>query len=413
MKNDAPPIAFFNSRRLRDYPRLMLGTMVLILSLNILLRQGWMGAVRQIIGGDFIMLYSAGKLFQQDINSLYNFQLQGNIQRQLLAPTPFEGIMPFNYPPYVAQAVSILAKLPLAPAFMFWSILTIVCVILAVYWISKYLIPAWLQNRGLTFVQLLVISFSFFAFIEGFQVGQNHALTLLLLTGMIVCTVKERWFLAGLIAGLTIYKPQFALGFLIIWIVWGKYKALAGYIITSVVWIGWFILNYGLTLIQTYFSILPLLLKMPYLEGFGGYLEVTPYGLLISLFPSDAWSGIFIVTQTLTILFSIGLAWIAFKFRKGSWKQKQAVIILAILYPLLTAPHTLLHDLIILIPAMVLWADQAPSPWLLYACIAIYLGAFILPLISHATGIAFLALIPLALLFAQIRQIIFKQEISN
>lgn len=396
---------FINRRRLRDYPRLMLGTMIFVLMLNILLRQGWIGAVKQIIGCDFVALYSAGKLFQQDSNSLYDFHKQGDIQRQLLAPTPFKGIMPFYYPPYVAQALGILTKLPLVKAFIVWSLLTISCVILAVYWISKYLVPTWLRDQGLTYFQLLVITCSFFPFIEGLQVGQNHGLTLLLLTGVVIFSLREKWFWAGLFAGLTIYKPQFAVGFLIIWIMWGQYKALAGYTITSVIWIGWFIISNGANLLQTYLSILPLVLKIPYLEGSGGYLEVTHYGLLISVLPNSAWQGIILFTQTLTFFLSIGLAWIAFRLRQHPLNQRQAALILAILFPLLTAPHTILHDLVILIPAMTLWAQKPPMAKLLYICITIYLGTFFIPLIAHQTGIALLGLIPITLLAVLIHQI--------
>ncbi len=406
-------MSFLNQRRLRDYPRLMLGTMIFILTLNVLLGQGWMGAVKQIIGGDFLAFYTGGTLYNQDINSLYDFQKQSSVQRELVAPTPLKGFMPFFYPPYVAQTISILTKFPLAGALLFWSILTIAFVILAVYLLSKYLIPSWLHDRGITFAQLLIITCSFFAFIEGLQVGQNHGLTLLLLTGMVVCSLKEKWFLAGIMAGLTIYKPQFAIGFLIIWFVWGKYKALAGYAITSMIWVGWFVGTNGFSLFKTYLSIIPLLTKLPYMEGFGGYLEVTTYGLLITLLPPQAWSGIIFFTQTLTVLLSLGLAWVAFQQRHRPVNQRQSSLILAIIFPLIIAPHTLLHDLVILIPAMVLWADQAPSSRLLYACIAIYLGAFILPLITHFTGIALLALIPLALMAAQVRQVGLDRKLRN
>jgi len=406
-------MSFFNQRRLRDYPRLMLGTMIFILTINVLLRQGWMGAVKQIIGGDFLAFYTGGTIYNQDINSLYDFQEQNSVQHELVAPTPLAGFMPFFYPPYVAQTISILTKLPLAGALIFWSILTIACVILAVYWISNYLVPSWLHDRGISFAQLLVITCSFFAFVEGLQVGQNHGLTLLLLTGMVVCSLKEKWFLAGLMAGLTIYKPQFAIGFLIIWFIWGKFEALAGYAITSILWVGWFILNNGVSLFQTYLSIIPLLMKMPYLEGFGGYLEVTTYGLLITILPSKAWSGIILFSQILTVILSLGLAWVAFRQRQYPMNQRQSASILAILFPLIIAPHTLLHDLVILIPAMVLWADQAPSSRLLYACIAIYLGAFFLPILTHFTGIALLALIPLALMAAQVRQVGLDRKLRN
>jgi len=406
-------MSFFNQRRLRDYPRLMLGTMIFILTINVLLRQGWMGAVKQIIGCDFVGFYSAGKLFHQDASSLYDSQKQEVIQRQLLAPTPSYGLVPFMNPPYVAQVFSIFAKLPMTEALIIWSLLTIACTTLAVYWLSKYLVPSWLHDQGLTFFQLLVITCSFFAFIEGLQVGQNHGLTLLLLTGMVLCSLKEKWFLAGLMAGLTIYKPQFAIGFLIIWFIWGKFEALAGYAITSILWVGWFILNNGVSLFQTYLSIIPLLMKMPYLEGFGGYLEVTTYGLLITILPSKAWSGIILFSQILTVILSLGLAWVAFRQRQHPMNQRQSALILAILFPLIIAPHTLLHDLVILIPAMILWANQAPSSRLLYTCIAIYLGAFFLPIFTHFTGIALLALIPLALMAAQVRQVGLDRKLRN
>jgi alpha-1,2-mannosyltransferase len=406
-------MSFFNQRRLRDYPRLLLGTMIFILLLNILLRQGWMGAVKKIIGGDFIAFYSAGVIFNQDINSLYDLQKQGAIQRDLLAPTPFEGVMPFFYPPYVAPIISIFTNLPMSAAFIVWTLLTVACVTLAVFLTSKYLVPNWLYNHGLSFSQLIIITCSFFPFILGLQVGQNHGLTLLLLTGMVVCSIKEKWFLSGLIAGLTIYKPQFAIGFLILWVVWGQYKALIGFAISSFLWAGWFVLNNGFYLFKSYTTILPIVLKMLYLKGFAGEVEVTPYGLLITVLPPEAWSGIMLFTQSLSVFLGIGLAFIAFRLRKQPIDQRQSALILAILFPLLASPHTLIYDLLIIIPVLVLWSHQTHSVRLLYACIAIYLGSFLLPLAIHMTGIALSSFIPITLLVAQIRLILLERKYRN
>jgi hypothetical protein len=55
-----------NAKRLRDYPRLMLFTVWIILGLNILLHQGWKGGFGQIIGGDFIMFYSTGLIYRNE-----------------------------------------------------------------------------------------------------------------------------------------------------------------------------------------------------------------------------------------------------------------------------------------------------------------------------------------------------------
>jgi hypothetical protein len=81
-------------------------------------------------------------------------------------------------------------------------------------------------------------------------------------------------------------------------------------------------------------------------------------------------------------------------------------LILALLLPFLIAPHTLLHDLTILVPVFVIWAHQTNSRNLLYLCVAIYLGTLILPPFTHSTGIAFLAIIPMALVIIQVRHIL-------
>jgi hypothetical protein len=103
---------------------------------------------------------------------------------------------------------------------------------------------------------------------------------------------------------------------------------------------------------------------MPYPEGFGGYTEVTIYGLMITVHPPEAMSGIMFFTQTLSVLLSFSLALIAFQQHHRPVDQRQPALIIIIIYPVIIAPLTLLHDLVILIPAVAIWADQAPSSWL-------------------------------------------------
>lgn len=388
---------WLNQKRLRVYPRLFLVTMAIVLAANVLLGSGWMGASGQRIGGDFVMLYSAGVLFGQEPEQLYNFERQGQVQKSLLAPTPFDGIMPYNYPPYVAWLIQPLTHLPMAWAMAIWTVATLVFAVLAAHLIARQFISPDLKSAGLDFRQLLIITFSFFAFIEGLQVGQNHGLTLLLTTGILVASMKKRWLLAGILAGLSIYKPQFALGFLIIWLVWGQWRALLGYGVVVAAWAGGFLALHGSALYVEYFQNLPLLLKMVYLEGFGGYLEVTPYGLLISVLPPSAWSEIVTFTNLLAVVLGVGLAIYAWRVRRYPPERQIPALLLAVLFPLLAAPHTLLHDLVILVPLLALWARLWPSRRLLMACVVIYLAAFFLPWINHTIQIPLLAFIPIGL----------------
>jgi len=65
------------------------------------------------------------------------------------------------------------------------------------------------------------------------------------------------------------------------------------------------------------------------------------------------------------------------------------------LLPILVSPYTLLHDLVILLPAFILWARYSRSTTLLYAAIMVYPGSFFLTLVSALTKVALIPLITL------------------
>jgi hypothetical protein len=279
-----------------------------------------------------------------------------------------------------------------------WTILIVLCAALAVYWMRRDLAPASLINAGLSYFQLLILTLSFFPFIEGLQVGQNHGLTLLLITGILAFSIKERGWAAGVCAGLLLYKPHFAAGFVLLWLVWKNYRALAGFTLVALGWAGAVFVQHGLAPFLNYVEQVPSLMQMIYMDGFGAYLEVTPYGLLTSLLPQSAWRVIIIIIQVILALMSLLLLWYAWKVRKNSPEERLPAMILAILYPLLAAPHALLHDLIILIPAFILWARLSPSRCRLYLAVGVYLAAFLLPPLAYYSGAALLAFIPVGLL---------------
>ncbi len=384
-----------NSKRLQDYPRLMFITMWIILAFNVIFRNGWLGAVRQIIGSDFITLYGAGIAFRTDLANLYNFTSQAAIQQALIQPTSLPGVNPYISPPYVAAVYSLFTFLPLPWAFILWNVLTILFTVVAVHYLV-ILLPESLKSK-LGYWQLLIIVLSFFPFIEGFQAGQNHALTLLLVTCVLTFTLSERWFLAGSMAGLMIYKPQMVLGFLIIWIVWRKYKALAAFAILAILWAGIIFIVKGITPYLTYLSVSRDFIFLPYVQGFPGYLLLTLYGLLATIFPIESLSVIHTINIFFSGIFIIGVAWSAYKSRDLPILARTPIIVLACLIPIVATPYALLHDLVILIPGFILWARYENSRSLLYTAIVIYLGSFFLTLMASLTHIALMAGLTLGL----------------
>ena len=387
-----------NARRLRDYPRLMFITIWTILALNLLLRNGWLGGLGQIIGSDFITLYGAGISYIEDITHLYDFSSQAAIQQALIHPTPLPGLNPYISPPYVAAFYSIFTHIHLPWALIAWTILMLVATMVAVHYLVR-LLPRSL-NSTLGFWQLLIIVLSFFPFIEGLQVGQNHAISLLLMTLIVICMLSDRWILAGSLTGMMIYKPQMVLGLLIIWVIWRKYKALATFTIVASIWVGFILLLYGPTIYLTYLDISQNLILLPYLPGFPSYLLLTVFGFLSTIYPIESLSTIRLISTLYAGAFIIGIVWLAYKYRNKSILARTPVIVLAILFPLVATPYALLHDLVILIPGIILWARYSSSRYLLYAVIIIYLGGFLLPLLGAFSEIALISFLTIGLSIA-------------
>lgn len=397
---------WLNRTRLRDYPRLILVSSWTIVILNIALHQGWVGGLNNtLIGGDFIANYTGGLLYRTDIQHLYDHSIQENVQLALVSPTIPPGFAPFISPPYVAMAYSGLTYIPLSEALLIWVALIFLFSFSGIYLTHKFLVPTWLVQTGLTRIQLGVIIFSSFVFIVGTLAAQNHAITFLLVTGVLLATRYEKWTLAGILAGLLIYKPQFALGFLIIWLVWRRIRALASFSLVAVVWIGTAILNKGIEPYLDYLKFSEMLLLLPYAkDSFPISIMATPYALLTTLIPVEAIEITQAVHLTLIVALTLWVGFCAYQMRDIPYAARGGALTLAILYPLLVAPHTLIYDLIILVPAFLLLAyDRDRANKLKYPVIGTYLGALILPLIGYVAKVALAALIPLLIFITQVR----------
>ncbi|HSQ16483.1 MAG TPA: glycosyltransferase family 87 protein [Anaerolineales bacterium] len=387
---------FLNKRRLHEYPYLFLGTMLVIFILNIILHQGWIGGTGNVLGTDFITLYAAGLINRTNPEQLYDFNAQRAMQETLIAPTPLPGLNPFISPPYVAFAYSFLTYLPLPWSLALWSGLTLIFVFLAMLCITQYF-P---RIDGLNRRQLIVVSLSFMPFFVGFQAGQNHAITLVLVTGILAAAFREKWFLAGTLAGGLIYKPQLAIGLLIVWLVWRNTKALMGFVTIALVWICPYVIIHGFDPMRTYFEISKELLLLPFIEGFPGYLLTTLHGLVSSVMLASTAETINLLSQAVFVLVGGFLGWCAYQQRKQANSPQIPIVVLAVITPLAFSPYVQFHDLLLLVPAFTAWGVYDRSQPILWAAVVTYLGAFLLLPLSALTGIAWVAILPIGLCLA-------------
>ncbi len=388
--------------RLRIYPRLVLIVMAGVLLYDFLAAHGWQGGLGQIVGSDFVTLYAALQAYREGL-SLYDWNTQYELQSALIAPTPLSGVNPFISPPYVAQAYALLTALPLPWALAIWLFFSLLCIGAAVYLLSNVSARNSSLTAQLSPLQLIAVLLSSFAFVTGFRVGQNHALTLLLVVAVCVAIGRERWGIAGALAGLLLYKPQFALGFALVWLVWRRFAALLAFGAVALSWAGSVLVTRGPALYREYWALQGTLLRLPYVSGFPSYIFVTPYGLLTTLLPESALPWIQYFTQLIALVLGAFLAAVAYRWQRMPVARRGPVLALALLFPLLTMPYTLLHDLLLLAPALILAAqhpqvEREPTlaRRLIGISVGVYIGMLFLTLIGYAVGVALTALLPLA-----------------
>jgi hypothetical protein len=189
------------------------------------------------------------------------------------------------------------------------------------------------------------------------------------------------------------------IGFLIVWLAWRQWRALAAFGGVAVLWGGSFLWLHGTAPYVDYLRVAAESMQLPYDRGFPVYLLVTVYGLLTSMFPAAAQPYLQVFVQAWMLILGTILGWIAWRACGQPLEERLVPVALAILFPLVTAPYAMVHDLVVLIPFFVLWARRSPTRRVVVAAAVVYAVAFLLPIAGYAVRIAFLAFIPLGLLW--------------
>jgi hypothetical protein len=163
--------------------------------------------LRDGFGGDYPAFYGAGKIAAAgDWEALYSLDRQVEAQQGLHPQSEGEVARFFAYPPQVASLYQ-----PLAGMDYYWSYLLHVALmagaLLGAIVIARPLIP-WLRGHTLLAMAGALIFWPMFRTITG---GSNTAFTLLAVVATWRLVHDERPVLGGLALAVLLYKPQFAL----------------------------------------------------------------------------------------------------------------------------------------------------------------------------------------------------------
>ncbi len=331
-------------------------------------------------GTDFLHFYTLGSLAAAHRGAeLYDINAQAALAAQRVPEAAGIRYLPL-YPPQVSIFFATLAHFSYGWALILWWSCSVV--IYAVCCYSVWRACPHLREHGGT-VALLALAFP--AFFHLIAWGQTSAVALACFTGMFFLLRDRREFLAGLVLGCLIFKPQLALASAVVFVSLAfvslsAWKIVAGAALSAAAQLSVGVLYYGIEPLRQWMrmlrnlrTLLPLLEPKPYQT----HSLRTFWSMLLP------W-------HTLSLALYVLSAAVVLALTIACWKRSPTVPLALrfsalLLASVLVAPHLTVYDLAILAPAFILLADwlmgEPSTPSTRWLGILLYL-AYMLPLLG-------------------------------
>jgi hypothetical protein len=192
-------------------------------------------APAETVGGDYPAFYGAGSIAAEgDWDELYRFDRQADTQAGLHPADEGKVARFFAYPPQVAALYR-----PLAALDYHWSYLVHTILMSLLLWgavlLARPMIP-WLKNHGPLAMAAALVFWPMFRAVTG---GSNTALTLFLIVAGWRLVYEDRGLSAGFVLAALLYKPQFAIPLVGLFLLGKYWRVVLGAIAGSVVFYLW------------------------------------------------------------------------------------------------------------------------------------------------------------------------------
>jgi Glycosyltransferase family 87 len=175
---------------------------------------------------DFVLYYSGAKIVNDGNGSqLYDLRLQREYQRKFGARDE-ERDLPFNHLPYELLALLIPVKFSFPVAHALWAAINIFLLAVILVRLFPFLEA---QHRPL-FAMML---FAYFPTITALKMGQDSVITTFLLVETFVSLKRTRYAIAGGLLALGLYKPQFVLPMVGIFLLHRRWSLILGFLSTG------------------------------------------------------------------------------------------------------------------------------------------------------------------------------------
>jgi Glycosyltransferase family 87 len=188
------------------------------------------GGLSSALGGlDFRTFYAAGHMVRSgEAVQIYDLVSEKRVQDAVVAPRP-EGL-PFFNPAYAALPFVLLSLFSYKVAYFVFFALNLTMAVLAAAVMRPYLAGLTDKWQGLPIFLFLC----FFPVGIALREGQLSLIVLLLYCACFAATQTSRPFVAGLLLALSLIKFQIALPMALLFLVWRRWRFVAGFACGSV-----------------------------------------------------------------------------------------------------------------------------------------------------------------------------------
>jgi hypothetical protein len=335
--------ALLTPQRLR-YPYFIGAAMWLGWIISILLGSGNTDAAGHLIGTDYVAFYTAGKILQMGQSpQLYDLALAHQIQQPLYG-TPSDNFNPYLNPPFYAWLFIPFAAIPYPWSPWVWMALNF-CFL---WWSLRLLTP---KNTLRTFLLALTWQPAFAAI----SFGQNAFLSLWLLCLTFILVKKERYFLAGIVAGLLLYKPQLLLGLGFLWILQPRksWRIFAGMALTAMVLVGGSFLMMPEATWEYFLYTQKIASNLMTVPGFPIWNAHSVQAFWLGLFPGQVK-----LAAGLHGILLIGGLWLFLRHGYPLRNNAGLIFSAAICLTLWITPYIMIYDwVLLLIPSILFWQE--------------------------------------------------------
>jgi len=222
---------------------------------------------------------------------------------------------------------------------------------------------------------------------------------------VILFCLEGRTAKAGLLAGLLVLKPQFAIAFVVYFAASGSFRALVNMMLVPALLSAILIADAGLhnsvMLVSKYSAFGQHLVLAPYISGLPVYLFATPFALLLSIIPQEIGRSL---TPVSTLLAASGGALVAFfsyTSRRRPPRERAPFLAVVVLYPVIFTPYCMLYDLapLLVLPALI------PAVFNRHHVRLWFLWTWVYPFFAAASGVLIGAVLPLFSFFKVTREL--------